>query len=126
MKRWWKTLCIWQEFDAVPKRDWCITVIEAAKTPAAHIADELPQVGMVVSLSRKGHCWDNAARESFFGSLKEECVGSTISQSHEQARLSLFEYLEVSSNRQRRHSALGYVSPLIYEQRRIEVNSAHI
>ena len=71
---------------------------------------------MVVSMSRKGNCWDNAAMESFFGSLKEECVGSTIYPSHEQARLSLFEYLEVYSNRQRRHSSLGYVSPLMYEQ----------
>jgi putative transposase len=76
----------------------------------------LEQAGMVVSMSRKGNCWDNAAMESFFGSLKEECVGSTIYSSHEQARLSLFEYLEVYYNRQRRHSTLGYVSPLTYEQ----------
>ncbi len=76
----------------------------------------LEQAGMVVSMSRKGNCWDNAAMESFFGSLKEECVGSTTYSSHEQARLSLFEYLEVYYNRQRRHSTLGYVSPLIYEQ----------
>lgn len=80
----------------------------------------LDQIGVVVSMSRKGNCWDNTAMESFFGSLKEECVGSTIYQSHEHARLSLFEYLEVYYNRQRRHSALGYVSPLIYEQRRIQ------
>jgi putative transposase len=78
----------------------------------------LEQAGMVVSMSRKGNCWDNAAMESFFGSLKEECVGSTIYSSHEQARLSLFEYLEVYYNRQRRHSTLGYMSPLIYEQLR--------
>jgi putative transposase len=76
----------------------------------------LEQVGMVGSMSRKGNCWDNAAMESFFGSLKEECVGSTIYQSHEQARRALFEYLEVYNNRQRRHSTLGYVSPLSYEQ----------
>jgi putative transposase len=67
-------------------------------------------------MSRKGNCWDNAAMESFFGSLKEECVGNSVYSSHEQARCSLFEYLEISSNRQRRHSSLGYVSPLIYEQ----------
>ena len=74
--------------------------------------------GMIVSMSRKGNCWDNAAMESFFGSLKEECVGSTIYQSHEEARLALFTYLEIFYNRIRRHSTLGYVSPLIYEQRR--------
>ena len=78
----------------------------------------LEQSGMMVSISRKGNCWDNAAMESFFGTLKEECVGSTIYQSHEEARLALFTYLEIYYNRLRRHSTLGYVSPLIYEQRR--------
>jgi putative transposase len=77
---------------------------------------QLELLGMVVSMSRKGNCWDNAVMESFFGSLKEECVGSTVYPSHEQARCSLFEYLEVYYNRQRRHSSLGYVSPLTYEQ----------
>src|SRR3989440_8209397 len=76
------------------------------------------QCGMIVSMSRKGNCWDNAAMESFFGSLKEECVGSTIYQSHEEAKFALFTYLEIFSTRIRRHSTLGYVSPVIYEQRR--------
>jgi putative transposase len=71
-------------------------------------------------MSRKGNCWDNAAVESFFGSLKEECVGSQVYSSYEQARRALFEYLEVYYNRQRRHSTLGYVSPLVYEQLRNE------
>ena len=70
---------------------------------------------MIVSLSRKGNGWENAAMASFFGTLKEECVGTPIYSSHEQARLALFEYLEVSSTRQRRHSTLGYVSPIAYE-----------
>ncbi len=77
---------------------------------------QLEQMGAVLSMSRKGNCWDNAAMESFFGSLKEECVGNTIYPSHEQARRVLFEYLEISYNRIRRHSTLGYVSPLVYEQ----------
>jgi putative transposase len=80
----------------------------------------LEQVGAVVSMSRKGNCWDNAAMESFFGSLKEECVGNQVYSSHEQARQALFEYLEIYYNRQRRHSTLGYVSPLVYEQMEVE------
>lgn len=76
----------------------------------------LEQVGAVVSMSRKGNCWDNAAMESFFGSLKEECVGNQLYSSHEQVRQALFEYLEMYYNRQRRHSTLGYVSPVVYEQ----------
>jgi putative transposase len=70
----------------------------------------------VVSMSRKGNCWDNAAMESFFGSLKEECVGNTSYPSHEQARRALFEYLAIYYNRIRRHATLGYVSLLVYEQ----------
>ena len=80
----------------------------------------LEQSGIMVSMSRKGNCWDNAAMESFFGSLKEECVGNTIYASHEEARLMLFTYLEVYYNRTRRHSTLGYVSPLVYEQRTLQ------
>ena len=76
----------------------------------------LEQVGAVVSMSRKGNCWENAAMESFFGSLKEECGGNQVYSSHEQARQALFEYLEIYDHRQRRHSTLGYVSPLVYEQ----------
>lgn len=74
----------------------------------------------MVSMSRKGNCWDNAAMESFFGSLKEECVGNTVYTSHEEARLALFTYLEVYYNRIRRHSTLGYVSPFVYEQRALQ------
>jgi putative transposase len=56
--------------------------------------------------------------ESFFGTLKEECVGRTVYSSYEEARQALFIYLETFYNRIRRHSTLGYVSPFIYEQRR--------
>ncbi len=54
--------------------------------------------------------------ESFFGAVKDECVGSTIYSSHDEARLALFPYLEGYYNRVRRHSTLGYVSPFVYEQ----------
>jgi len=77
----------------------------------------LEQSGIQASMSRKGNCWDNAVMESFFGTVKEECVGSTIYSSHDEARLELFTYIEVYYNRVRRHSTLGYVSPLKYEQK---------
>ena len=54
--------------------------------------------------------------ESFFGTVKEECVGSTIYSSHDEARGAIFTSLEVYYNRIRRHSTLGYMSPFIYEQ----------
>jgi len=77
----------------------------------------LEKAGILVSMSRKGNCWDNAAMESFFGTLKDECIGNIIYASHDEARLAIFTYLEVYYNRIRRHSTLGYVSPFIYEQR---------
>lgn len=67
------------------------------------------------SMSRKGDCWDNAPMESFFHTLKTELVMHCDYQSREQARASLFEYMEVFYNRQRRHSTLNYVSPLDFE-----------
>jgi len=74
---------------------------------------------MVVSMSRKGDCYDNAVMESFWSTLKAECA-TTVYASRSEARRSIFEYIEVWYNRQRRHSALGYSSPEAYEQRYFE------
>jgi len=71
--------------------------------------------GIQCSMSRKGNCWDNAVVESFFSSLKLELVYNTDFATHAQARLAVFEYIEVFYNRQRRHSSLGYVSPVDFE-----------
>ena len=72
--------------------------------------------GIQCSMSRKGNCWDNVEVESFFSTLKQELVYTTDFATHEQARLALFEYIEVFYNRQRRHSTLGYLSPAEYER----------
>jgi putative transposase len=63
-----------------------------------------------------GYCWDNAPAESFFASLKKELVHDEDYQTRAEATASIFEYIEVFYNRQRRHSTLGYVSPAEYEQ----------
>jgi putative transposase len=73
--------------------------------------------GLEVSMSRRGNCWDNAAMESFFGTLKQELVHRETYATREEARRSLFEYIEVFYNRQRLHSTLGYLSPVQYEER---------
>jgi len=70
---------------------------------------------VIQSMSRKGSCWDNACVESFFRTLKSELIGSRIFRSREQARVEIFEYLEVFYNRFRLHSALDYLSPEEYE-----------
>ena len=82
--------------------------------------------GLEVSMSRKGNCWDNAAMESFFGTLKQELVHRETYATREEARRSLFEYIEVFYNRQRLHSTLGYLSPVQYEEsRKLPQVSAH-
>jgi putative transposase len=75
----------------------------------------LAQRGIRQSMSRKGDCWDNAPMESFFHTLKTELVDHCDYMTRDQARSSLFEYMEVFYNRQRRHSALAYESPLNFE-----------
>ncbi|GHP00851.1 transposase [Reticulibacter mediterranei] len=76
----------------------------------------LAQFPIQVSMSKKGDCYDNAMMESFFSSLKTECVHRQAYQSRAQAKQSVFEWIEVFYNRQRRHSSLGYISPVTYEQ----------
>jgi putative transposase len=72
--------------------------------------------GITPSMGRRGHCYDNAYAESFFGTLKTELVHGEWYRTRQDARLSIFEYVQVFYNRQRRHSALGYRSPEQYEQ----------
>jgi putative transposase len=71
--------------------------------------------GIKASMSGKGNCWDNAAMESFWATLKTELVHHEDYATHEQARTSIFEYIEVFYNRKRLHSSLGYKSPEAFE-----------
>lgn len=68
------------------------------------------------SMSRKGNCWDNAAMESFFHSLKTECVNHENFKTRDDAKKIIFDYIEVFYNKQRRHSFLNYMSPENYEE----------
>ena len=77
--------------------------------------DQLRTHQLRQSMSRKGNCWDNACVESFFHSMKVEAIHYEPMMNREPLRQHVFEYLEVDYNRRRRHSALGYVSPMDYE-----------
>lgn len=68
-------------------------------------------------MSRKGSCWDNSVSESFFHTLKTELVYHQINQTRDEARQAVFEYIEVFYNRERLHSANGYLSPVDYKLR---------
>jgi putative transposase len=81
-----------------------------------HYQRLLAQHGIACSMSRRANCWDNAPMESFFASLKKELVHGADFATRAEARAALVEYIEVFYNNQRRHSALGYVSPAQFEQ----------
>ncbi len=81
-----------------------------------HYQRVLASEGIVCSMSDVGQCWDNAPMESFFGRMKCEIESAPMFTTRDQARAELFEYLEVFYNRVRRHSSLGFLSPVEYER----------
>jgi putative transposase len=80
--------------------------------------DILKDHHMVCSMSRKGNCWDNAPAESFFSTLKTECIDGKIYLSRAQAKREIFEFIEIDYNRNRRHSSIGSMTPENFENRR--------
>lgn len=77
---------------------------------------ELAAHGMQASMSRKGNCYDNAVAESFFSTLEFELVMTADWPTRDAARTAVFEYLATWYNPKRRHSTLGYLSPVAYEE----------
>jgi putative transposase len=75
----------------------------------------LAEQGITCSMSRQGDVWDNAAMESFFSSLKTERVNGKVYSTRDQAKADVFDYVERFYNARRRHSTIGYVSPMEYE-----------
>lgn len=78
---------------------------------------ELALYGIVCSMSGTGNCYDNAAMESFFHTLKTEHVYFEFYKTRQQAKQSIFEYVEIFYNRKRSHSTLGYLSPMNFEKK---------
>lgn len=71
--------------------------------------------GLCASMSRTGDCWDNAVAESFFATLERELIMRNDWYTHRDARAAIFQYIETWYNSRRRHSTLGYISPVQYE-----------
>lgn len=76
----------------------------------------LADQGLACSMSRSGNCWDNAAMESFFSSLKTERTARTTYRTRDQAKADVFDYIERFYNPRRRHSTVGYLSPMEFER----------
>ena len=89
---------------------------KAGKKGSKNKPNELFSVFDSNSLSRRGECWDNAAMESFFSSLKSERLNRRTYRSRDDVRADVFSYIEQFYNPRRRHSTLGYVSPMEYEK----------
>lgn len=99
-------------------RRGCLPELFHSDRGSQYVSEELENmlVGVTISMSRKGNCWDNAVAESFFGTLKTEHVNFEKYFNLREARTSLFQYIEGFYNRRRRHSHLGYRSPDNFER----------
>lgn len=75
----------------------------------------LRHYGFTCSMSRKGNCWDNSVVESFFHSLKTELIYDEKYPTRESAKQSIFQYIEIYYNRIRRHSTIGLIAPMVFE-----------
>ena len=73
-------------------------------------------------MSGRGHCYDNAVVESFFGLLKRERVNRLRYRTRDEARADIFDYIECFYNRKRRHSYVGYISPVDFEEHETGLN----
>ncbi len=71
--------------------------------------------GVICSMSRSGNVWDNAAMESFFSSLKTERTARKTYRTRDEAKADVFDYIERFYNAKRRHSTIGYISPMEFE-----------
>jgi putative transposase len=91
--------------------------VKSAQYASDEFQRKLSSYGMRCSMSRKGSCWDNAPTESVFNSLENERVHGRRYHTHREAVADLFEYIEVFYNRSRRHSSLGFMSPIQFMQK---------
>ena len=89
---------------------------QGSQYTSEHFQGLLKEQGITCSMSRAGEVWDNSAMESFFSSLKTERVGRKVYRTRAEARSDVFDYIERFYNPTRRHSTLGYVSPIQFEE----------
>jgi putative transposase len=89
---------------------------QGSQNTSEHFQQLLKEQGITCSMSRAGEVWDNSAMESLFSSLKTERVARKVYRTREHARADVFDYIERFYNSKRRHSTLGYVSPIQFEE----------
>lgn len=92
---------------------------QGSQYASKEVRDLLATNGIIQSMSRKGNCYDNAVMESFFHTLKTELVRHENFQTREEAKMKVFDYIEIYYNRQRIHSSIDYFTPVEYENKMI-------
>ena len=97
--------------------------IESTQYTSEQFQTLLADSGIVCSMSKHGDCWDNAAMESFFSTLKAERLSRRIHRSRDECRAEVFDYIKRFYNPRRQHSTLGYVSPCSLRQRLVRLNN---
>ena len=89
---------------------------ESAQYTSEQFQKLMSDHGVVCSMSRSGNVWDNAAMESFFSSLKTERTARKMYRTRDEAKADVFDYIERFYNPKRRHSTIGYLSPVEFEK----------
>jgi putative transposase len=89
---------------------------QGSQYTSEHFQELLKEQGITCRMSRAGEVWDNSAMVSFFSSLKTERTARKVFRTREQARAEVFDYIERFYNPTRRHSTLGYLSPMAFEK----------
>ncbi len=90
--------------------------IESAQYTSEQFQRLMADHGVICSMSRSGNVWENAAMESFFSSLKTERTARKVYRSRNEAKADVFDYIERFYNPKRRHSTIGYLSPMEFER----------
>jgi putative transposase len=91
--------------------------VESAQYASEQFQRLMADSGIVCSMSRSGNVWDNAAMESFFSSLKTERTARKTYRTRNEAKADVFDYIERFYNGIRRHSTIGYISPVEFEHK---------
>ena len=106
------TMAVWRRGDV---KEVIVHSDQGSTYASGDYQQQLQENELHCSMSRKGECLDNAVAESFFGTLKNELVYHEDYKTRAEARQSIFEYIEVFYNRQRRHAFLNYMTPVEFE-----------
>ena len=100
----------------LPNREVLRRPVEPKQYASSRYREALDARGIECSMSRRANCWDNAVAESFFGTLKNELIYRRPWLTREDAREAISEYIEIFYNCIRRHSTIGNVSPVAFEE----------